>query len=169
MKQRIFILVIGLVGVLALVFFFAWRQGGGLGEGEALVSLGGHEFVAEGADTPTARAQGLSGRESLEEGRGMLFLFPEAEIQSFWMKEMNFPIDIIWLREGRVIGVERSAPAPLSDAPLSALPLYTSPGVVDMVFEVMAGTAERLSIKTGDKFVLRSKISDTIGSWQTSQ
>jgi uncharacterized protein len=49
------------------------------------------------------RMRGLSGRESLEPTEGMLFIFPQSGYHSFWMKEMRFPIDIIWVGEDGTI------------------------------------------------------------------
>ena len=49
--------------------------------------------------SPDAIMKGLSGREPLISGHGMLFVFPEISRQSMWMPEMKFPLDIIWLDE----------------------------------------------------------------------
>ena len=57
----------------------------------------GRKLPVEIADTPEKREQGLSGRESLPEGSGMLFIFENPATYGFWMKEMRFPIDIVWL------------------------------------------------------------------------
>ncbi len=49
--------------------------------------------------SPEALKQGLSGREGLKEGAGMLFLFPELKVHTMWMPDMKFPLDVIWLDE----------------------------------------------------------------------
>lgn len=60
------------------------------------------------SDTDEERSQGLSGKERLEEGEGMLFVFDNPAKYGFWMKDMNFAIDIIWISaEKRVIGIEK--------------------------------------------------------------
>lgn len=51
------------------------------------------------ASSPDDRTRGLSGRQSLPEKEGMLFAFPQADFHGFWMKDMNFPIDIVWINE----------------------------------------------------------------------
>lgn len=164
MKQRILFWIVMLGGAAWLfayfyILFFGHQKSPEIFGGEVVVVIGEHELAAEIADTPDERAQGLSGRDFLRHDGGMLFLFlPPAggpEVQSFWMKEMKFPIDIIWIRDKKVIGVEENVSQPLPDTPLSELPLYTSPGPVDMVFEVGAGVVARLNTKTGDKFSLR--------------
>jgi uncharacterized membrane protein (UPF0127 family) len=53
----------------------------------------------ECAISPDALKKGLSGRKSLPEGRGMLFIFPELKEHTMWMPDMNFPLDVIWLDE----------------------------------------------------------------------
>lgn len=74
------------------------------------VTIGDTTIVADIADTPQKRHLGLSGRESLESGRGMLFIFPHSDTYSFWMKDMHFSIDIIWINEKKeVVHVKRNA------------------------------------------------------------
>jgi len=59
----------------------------------------GNSFEVEIADIPLARQCGLSYRESLKPETGMLFVFGTVDFHSMWMKEMRFPLDIIWLDE----------------------------------------------------------------------
>lgn len=59
--------------------------------------LGGEMLLLEIADTDELRAKGLSGHKPLKSGEGMLFIFEQEGIYGFWMKDMNFPIDIAWL------------------------------------------------------------------------
>lgn len=61
------------------------------------------EFVVEIVDTPELRAQGLSLREVLSLNTGMLFVFSESDKHGFWMKDMLFPIDIIWFDDEFVV------------------------------------------------------------------
>src|SRR3989338_4766663 len=79
---------------------------GGCGVSNSLstkkIVMNGQSVIVELAQTPEARKQGLSGRQNLCETCGMLFIFPENNRYTFWMKEMNFPLDIIWLKDGVV-------------------------------------------------------------------
>jgi uncharacterized membrane protein (UPF0127 family) len=60
------------------------------------------------ADTEAERVQGLSGKKAIKEVDGLLFVFPESDFHSIWMKDMNFPIDIIWIDENlKVVGIEK--------------------------------------------------------------
>jgi uncharacterized membrane protein (UPF0127 family) len=71
----------------------------------------GAVYHVEIAADQDSRAQGLMYRESLQDGRGMLFLFPRPSIEAFWMKNCNFPIDIVWMDAARrVIFVSAHTP-----------------------------------------------------------
>lgn len=67
------------------------------------LTINNKTIAVEIADTTAKRRLGLSGRESLAPGTGLLFVFDEPDYHSFWMKEMNFPIDIFWLDENHQI------------------------------------------------------------------
>lgn len=66
-------------------------------------------FYVEIADTLSEREKGLSKKQSLEADKGMLFIFEEETLPGFWMKDMNFPIDVIWIGKNmKIIGIEKS-------------------------------------------------------------
>ncbi|MBI2482501.1 MAG: DUF192 domain-containing protein [Candidatus Vogelbacteria bacterium] len=70
------------------------------------LSFGETNIKIELADTPAKQELGLSGRESLAQDTGMLFIFDKPGRYGFWMKEMRFAIDIIWLdSEWRIVGI----------------------------------------------------------------
>ena len=106
--------------------------------------IGDKSITVEVADTDEERTQGLSGRGSLGVGQGMLFLFEFAARYGFWMKDMKFAIDIIWLNDAwQVVGVER-------DVPPSSYPhVFYPPSPVSYVLELPAGQAAALGIDTG--------------------
>lgn len=107
----------------------------------ATVSIvGGPTFGVEIADTPIAREQGLSGRPALAAGSGMLFVYDEAQPRRFWMADMLIPIDLAWIRDGRIVGVETLQPCPSRDQ----CPGRPSPEPVDRVLEVPAGALARI-------------------------
>jgi uncharacterized membrane protein (UPF0127 family) len=104
------------------------------------------------ADEPTEWIKGLSGRESLATNEGLLFLFPDKAPRSFWMKDMNFALDILWLEDNKIIGWEANVPPPTAGAELIH---YSSPVPVNRVLEVSAGTVERLGLKKGDLITIK--------------
>ena len=118
---------------------------------EERLSLDGASWTVELATTMVEQARGLSYRTSLGADAGMLFIFPSPGVQNFWMKDMHFPLDIIWIAgDGTVAGFAQDAPAPAPGTPLWSLPVYTSPSGVNEVLEVNAGTVARYGIKVGD-------------------
>lgn len=104
-------------------------------------------FNVEIASTSLEQTRGLSFRPSLGANDGMLFIFGAGSVQTFWMKDMNFPLDMIWISGNTVVGSAQNVPAP---APLWNLPIYSSPGNTDKVLEVNAGTVAKYNIKVGD-------------------
>lgn len=79
--------------------------------GEAWVIFETDTVVAEVARTPEEREQGLMYRESLEGGRGMLFVFPDSQIRSFWMRNTFVPLDIAYLDENlRIVDIQAMDP-----------------------------------------------------------
>ena len=100
----------------------------------------GRAYRVEIAATPESRAQGLMYRESLADGRGMLFLFPRPSVEGFWMKNCNFPIDIVWLDAGRkVIFVSAHTP-PCKEDPC---PTYGPKVESSFVLEIPDGAAAK--------------------------
>ncbi|MFH1608958.1 MAG: DUF192 domain-containing protein [Patescibacteria group bacterium] len=95
--------------------------------------------------TPELLEKGLSGRENLEENEGMLFVFPNNGLYSFWMKDMNFAIDIIWLDESKKIIFIKKNVFP-DTYPETFLPEKKS----KYVLEVIAGFAEKNNLEEGN-------------------
>src|ERR1043166_4776967 len=92
----------GLCAAAAVFWFFsAGLHTLGVSNASALpsktISIDGAPVVVEVASTETQREQGLSGRSALPSGRGMLFVFDADAEWGFWMKDMSFAIDMVWL------------------------------------------------------------------------
>jgi len=113
--------------------------------------LKGHVFSIEVANTPTKRELGLGERDSLPADHGMYFPFEIAQKWVFWMKGMRFPIDIVWIRDGKVVDIHRSVPPP------KVLPLETYSPIepADAVLELNAGVTADIGLEPGDEVVLR--------------
>jgi hypothetical protein len=103
-------------------------------------------LVVETAETPKQWEHGLSDRTSLEDMEGMLFIFPQYHIPVFWMKDMHFAVDMIWLSDGQVVDITPNAPIETSDK----LPTYSPKSPVNMVLETRALWAEENGIALGD-------------------
>ena len=103
-------------------------------------------YKVEIAKTKQERKRGLSGRDYLANNRGMLFVYPSKGFYSFWMKGMNFPLDILWLNEKREIVTFYSGLPPCID---DNCPLFSSSKQALYVLEIPSGSISRLKLKTG--------------------
>ena len=101
------------------------------------------------ARTPDEQRRGLSGMSALPEDEGMLFLFGEKQRIGFWMKEMNFPIDIVWISGHTVVGIEKNID-PQIGAEEEELRIYYPPKPTDTVLEINAGKADEWGITIGN-------------------
>ncbi len=111
------------------------------------VWLGKTQVRAEVVTSPEKLYLGLSGRRDLPWGMGMLFVFPFREVQTFCMRGMLIPIDIIWIDQGRISGFHTNRqPHDPSN--------FTSPGPVDLVLEVPAGFVAATGLRPGMSVVL---------------
>ncbi len=68
------------------------------------------------------------------------------------MRGMRFPIDIIWIHDGEVVGIEKNIPVPLNYR--DSLKEINSPSEVNLVLEVNAGFCEKYGIKKGASFFI---------------
>jgi uncharacterized protein len=110
-----------------------------------LVIAGRVTLTVELARSPGEQVRGLSGRPSLAPGNGMLFVYDRQQPVSIWMKDMLFPLDIVWIRAGRIVKIEKNAP-PLT--PTGPERIYTA--TADLVLEVPAGFTDRQRIRLSD-------------------
>ncbi|MBI4093287.1 MAG: DUF192 domain-containing protein [Candidatus Kerfeldbacteria bacterium] len=110
----------------------------------ALVTVGRTTVDAEVAATDATRQGGLAGRDSLGPGQGMLFVFDQPAPHSFWMQGMKFPLDIIWIHDGRVVEIAERVPVPTGTAPV-----ITPRVEANQVLEVNAGFTERYQVTIG--------------------
>ena len=152
-KMILLLIVLGILLILAAsagaAWYFAMARGCNPPLPRANLTVGTHTFSVELATTMREQACGLSGRTGLADHDGMLFLFNRGSIQSFWMKDMSFPLDIIWISGGKVAGFAQNVD-PQIGAPIWKLKIYTSPPNVDQVLEVNAGTVATDAIQIGD-------------------
>ena len=140
---------LGLGGVLlaAVLGVAGWAGAQGVSEQGnpwVWVSLGTVKVKAEAVRTPERLFQGLSYRRELAEGRGMLFFMPEIAEQTFCMRGMRFPLDLVWIVDGRVAGITRNVPSTFPGN-------LASPTPVNYVLEVPGGFTGRYGIKVGDR------------------
>lgn len=147
-RNKIIFFLIAVVGLFSLPFLVGrhdMRLFFRIAPGD--VQIGRALFHTEIVSDPASRTQGLSGRAGLSENGGMLFLFPEPGIYSFWMKDMQFPIDILWIENGKVVFIAEDVRPPRDS---QEFPTVVSPHqAADMVLEVSAGSVQRFGITVG--------------------
>ena len=116
-----------------------------------MVTIGDASFAVELAVTPQQQAQGLSGRPGLAPSTGMLFIFESEGQHSFWMKDMRFPLDIVWISAERsVVDITEDVSPPDPGQATSDLPTYRPAEPAQYVLEINAGEAESADIRIGD-------------------
>ena len=109
-----------------------------------VIKINDISIEVEVAGTPETRAKGLSDRKMLPKGTGMLFIFDAPAQYGFWMKDMNFAIDIIWISESsQVIGITEEL------APETFPEIFYPPGRVMYVLELSAGASRNFGIDIG--------------------
>ena len=108
------------------------------------VAVKGHELTIELATTPEARSCGLSLRDSLPANRGMLFVYAEPEILTFWMKNTRMPLSIAFIdTAGRVVSIQKMNPFPTTT-------VYESPVPALYALEVNQGWFEENGVGVSD-------------------
>lgn len=117
------------------------------------IQVGSKKLFVQIANTNALRQQGLSGKTELQQDHGMLFDFTNTNDTrpSFWMKEMQFAIDIIWINDNKIIGITKSVPAPSAGTTDYELKTYPPPGDISFVLEVNAGWSDKNNITVGDE------------------
>jgi uncharacterized membrane protein (UPF0127 family) len=117
---------------------------------KAKVKINARVFNVLVADNKKNWIKGLGGRDNLGNYDGMIFLFPTQQQHVFVMRDMRFPIDIIWIKNGVVVDFAPNVPLDLAKTESELVP-YAARDVSDRVLELKAGTAQQLNLKIGDK------------------
>lgn len=135
---------IGLVGLTLLLAM-------ALSAGEKYIKVflpDGTPITAELALTGPERQRGLMFRDRIDEDQGMLFVFEAEEVNSFWMLNMKFPIDILWLDSNkRVVHIEAGVPP----CPREPCPSYPTPAPALYVLELKSGVAAAHKVALRDR------------------
>jgi uncharacterized membrane protein (UPF0127 family) len=161
-------LVIGSFAILFALFSFANKLINNestlltpmsLGEStKQSITVGDTPVYVEIAADDASRIKGLSGQKSLKENEGMLFIFDSDTYAAFWMKDMKFAIDIIWIKDSKIVHISKAVQPPEPGTPADKLKKYTSPVTYNRVLEVNAHFSDRNSIEIGDKVTIPESI-----------
>jgi len=111
------------------------------------VTINKNIFDVEVVKSDKDKQTGLTKYSAIAANQGMFFVFDTPGFYSFWMKNMKFPIDLIFIHNDKVVFlVENAAPAK-DDTPIT----YTPDSSSDKVLEINAGLIKKYNIKKGDK------------------
>lgn len=115
------------------------------------VKLGNEEVRLEVAQTPQEVQKGLMFRTSLPETQGMVFLFHPTNTVAFWMYHCHFPLDMIFVKDGKIQKIAKMVPPCKSEDPKKC-PTYPESGQIEVseVIEVNGGFCDRHGVKEGD-------------------
>ena len=147
MMNRRFLPAAVALALVGLVFILGPEPGCGENyRKDKVISLAQNDVEVEVADEPKEQQIGLSGRKCISYNQGMLFIFNEPGYYNFWMKDMRFPIDIVWIDNNRrIIEVtDNIQPSTYPDT-------FTSNQAPRYVLEVGAGRAAELGLSVGTK------------------
>ncbi len=114
---------------------------------EVKACAGEHCFLVQVARTTKQQELGLMFKSQLAADKGMIFVFQKPNVYSFWMKNMAFALDIIWIKDNKIIYIEHSAPPCAGDTCPALGPNLQA----DNVLELQAGITKSLGIKEGDQ------------------
>ncbi len=157
MNKKILGSAIG-IGILAAGVFFAWNYFHASTNEyipvDHVITINQKQIYVRVADTEAKQIQGLSGFKVLPPDQGMLFLFKRVDYYAFWMKDMQFPLDIVWVKHissnnYKVVGIVQNV------SPDTYPQVFTSPEPVDGFLELPAYTID-VSI-VGNELVLNKK------------
>ena len=144
--RRTWVVILAIAIVAAVgVYIYVWPSA----MPEGTLTINGQPIQVQIADTAALRMKGLSGRSALPADHGMLFVFDHDGYISFWMKDMKFPIDILWLSSiGTVVHVQENV------SPTTYPESFTSTSTARFVLELPAHYVSAHHVKVGDTAVL---------------
>lgn len=130
--------------VVVLILFSVWFYS--KNPLSAKVTIHNTEFLVDLAITPKEKSTGLSFRKSLLPKHGMLFVYEHKDTYPFWMKDMKFPLDFIWIDGNQIVDITKDVPPETSENMRVVKPKLP----VNKILEINAGEADTYTIQIGD-------------------
>jgi len=141
-KIILFIIIAGVV--LAAIWYILNRVYSLAGNKIGTIAIADQKFYAEIVLSEEKLSQGLGDRDGLCRSCAMLFKFSSTGQYPFWMKDMRFPLDILWILDGKIVYLEKNVSEKFAG-------ILSPPIVADQVLEINAGIADKLGVKAGDE------------------
>ncbi len=150
--KKIIAAIIGLIVIVIIGFliFSAVRSNSSIFSflNKSSVTINNHKFDLSVAKSDKEKQVGLSDKKSLSENSGMIFTFDKPDYYPFWMRNMHFPIDILFIANNKIVTIYRNVQPPKSNN--EELPIYRPSQPADTAIELPAGTADKYNIQEGD-------------------
>jgi len=140
MKNKVFFLIVG-------GLFLGAGACAAPSHSEKNVCIGDACVKAVVVSSEKERAEGLMFKQSLAWNEGMLFVFEQEDVYGFWMKNMKFPLDLIWIGTNKKIADITRHASPCEKDPC---PVFSPDQKVKYVLEVCAGFADKFKLRIGD-------------------
>lgn len=113
-----------------------------------MVTINEKKFSAEIAKTDLQKEKGLSIYNKINDDFAMVFPFVNPGFYTFWMKDMKFSIDIIYVKNNKIVDIFQNIPYPKSAT--SPLPFYKPSNLSDTVLEINSGLSKKYNFKKGN-------------------
>lgn len=154
MKKLVIVYIVLIIAVILLAFV---RFGGNLTSflpigSKAAAEVNSKKISLLVANSEEERIKGLSGKNDLGKDQGMIFVFEGKSKYPFWMKDMKFPLDIIYISDDTVVDIIENVPHQINNTP--NLNHYSNDIDANYVLELNAGKVKELEIKEGTKIKL---------------
>jgi len=144
----LFALLLIIIGGLVLVQNYLKEGGVSFFKKTSIITINNQSFKVAVADSQRKWEIGLSETKSLQKDQGMIFLFDKSDYYSFWMKNMKFPIDIIYINNDTIVTIKNNVQL-IKDKENPII--YSSTQPANKVLEIQAGLSEKYNFKKGDK------------------
>lgn len=147
----IFLLVVVVAGKYSATYFkdnpFPFMR-------TSTASINSQTFKLYAATSDKDRMVGLSDRASMPQDYGMLFTFDKPDYYPFWMKDMKFPLDIIFINGQKIVTIYQNVQPPSSSS--DTLPILKPDEPADKVLEINAGLSQKYNFKKGDEVQIKN-------------
>jgi len=119
--------------------------------GQAFVDIAGELFEVEIAQSPDAMQIGLSGRPYMADSSGMLFVFEIPGMHNFWMKDMEFPLDFVWIDSNCLVAELTENISHVQDLGTADIAIYSPSTPIKYVLEINGGISEVSGLQIGQQ------------------
>jgi len=152
MKKILFLFALLLIVVAGLYFLKDYIITGEtlpFSTKNSIVTIRNHSFNVFMATSQKEQEIGLSETKTLSSDQGMIFIFEKPDYYAFWMKNMKFAIDIIYINEDKITTIKSNVQPSKNDT--ANLTIYIPEKPSDKVLEIQAGLSEEYGFQSGDK------------------